>query len=164
MKLLTRTNDALVGAVKIIVVLMMAIMLCALSGQVVMRYVFNVALSWSEELSLALFTWSVLLTSALGVRDRFHVRMSILVETLKEPWRRFAERCIHVATAVFGGYLTFAGFAYFTETRGMTSAAIGFPIELLYAAAPTCGILIFMFAVEHAIDGTIPKVEVESFV
>jgi TRAP-type C4-dicarboxylate transport system permease small subunit len=35
------------------------------------------------------------------------------------------------------------------ETRGATSAAIGFPIELLYALAPTFGVLLALFSFER---------------
>jgi TRAP-type C4-dicarboxylate transport system permease small subunit len=157
MQALNRINDFAAAAVKALVVAMVLVMLCVLSAQVLLRYAFDFALSWSEELSLGLFTWTVLLTSALGVREGFHVRMALLLDLVPTARRRLAERAIHLATAVFGAYLTWAGIQYFSETRGMTSAAIGYPIEFLYAAAPACGALILLFALEHAIKGTIPE-------
>lgn len=159
MKTLTRLNGWLAQALKAVVISMMIVMLVTLSAQVLMRYAFNIALSWSEELSLALFSWSVLLSSALGVKEGFHVRLTILLDRVSPRLRPIPERAIHLATMVFGGYLAYGGLEYLRETRGMKSAAIAFPVELLYAAIPVCGLLIALFALEHAIKGTMPHAE-----
>ena len=42
------------------------------------------------------------------------------------------------------------------DTRGMTSAAMGYPNELLHASALVCGVLIMLFAVEAMLEGRIP--------
>ena len=47
---------------------MVVVMLGVLTAQIFLRYLFNIALSWSEELALALTTWTVLLMAALGVK------------------------------------------------------------------------------------------------
>jgi len=156
MNALTRLNDVIANVLKWLVIAMVILMLVALSMQVAMRYVFNVALSWSEELSLALFTWSVLLAAALGVRNSAHVRLTLLLDRLPARGRRLLERLIHVATIAFGVYLAWGGLDYFMGTRGMKSAAIAFPMELLYAAAPLFGALIALFALEHALKGSVP--------
>ncbi|MEN5084757.1 TRAP transporter small permease [Bosea sp. TWI1241] len=159
MRALSKLNDLLAATIKIAVVVMVAVMLASLSGQVVMRYAFNVALSWSEELSLTLFCWVVLLSAALCVRENRHVRMTLLIERVPQALRPNAERGIYLLTALFGGYLAASGTTYFLETRGMTSSAIAYPIEYLYAAAPICGALIALFAIELAFAGTIPASE-----
>jgi TRAP-type C4-dicarboxylate transport system permease small subunit len=45
--------------------------------------------------------------------------------------------------------MAYAGWNYVIETRGATSAAIGFPIEFLYASAPAFGVLIALFSLER---------------
>lgn len=161
MKVLIRINDFAVATVKALVVVMVLVMLLALSGQVLLRYVFNITLGWSEELSLGLFTWTVLLTAALGVREAFHVRMSLLIQRLPAGLRLRAEQGIHLATAAAGGFLSWSGWRYFADTHGTTSAAIGYPIELLHASALACGVLITLFALEALIEGRIPPDETQ---
>ena len=156
MKALIRINDFVAASVKVLVVVMVLVMLGVLSAQVVLRYAFNFTLSWSEELSLGLFTWTVLLMAALGVREAFHVRMSLLIQQLPAGMRLPAERGIHLATAAVGGFLAWSGWRYFADTHGSTSAAIGYPIELLHASALACGVLIALFALEALIEGRIP--------
>lgn len=162
MKVLIRINNVAAAAVKALVVAMVLVMLGVLSAQVLLRYAFNLALGWSEELSLGLFTWTVLLTAALGVREGFHVRMSLLIQRLPSGARRWAEQGIHLATAAVGGFLAWSGWRYFADTHGTTSAAIGYPIELLHASALACGVLIALFALEALIEGRIPADETQA--
>ena len=99
--------------------------------------------------------------AALGVREGFHVRMSLLIQRLPSGARRWAEQGIHFATTAVGGFLAWSGWRYFADTRGTTSAAIGYPIELLYASALVCGVLIALFALEALIEGRIPADETQ---
>jgi TRAP-type C4-dicarboxylate transport system permease small subunit len=161
MRILVRINNFAAAAVKGLVVAMVLVMLVALSGQVLLRYAFNITLSWSEELSLGLFTWTVLLTAALGVREAFHVRMSLLIQRLPPRLRLAAERGIHLATVAVGCFLAWSGWRYFADTHGTTSAAIGYPIELLHASALACGVLIALFALEALIEGRVPADEAQ---
>ena len=161
MRALIRINNLTAAAVKLLVVVMVLTMLGTLSAQVLLRYSFNVTLSWSEELSLGLFTWTVLLTAALGVREGFHVRMSLLIQRLPRGMRLLAERAIHFATTAVGCFLAWSGWRYFADTHGATSAAIGYPIELLHSSALVCGVLIALFALESLIEGRIPADEAQ---
>jgi TRAP-type C4-dicarboxylate transport system permease small subunit len=126
-----------------------ALMFACIALQVVMRYVFGNALSWSEELALLMFSWAALGGLALGVREGFHVRLTLLLEPLPAAARRWAERAIELLTAAFGGYLLWSGWRYVDITRGGTSAAIAYPIELLHGIAPLAGLFVLIFAVER---------------
>ena len=71
------------------------VMLLALSLQVFMRFVLDKPLSWSEELALACFSWSMLLAIGLGVRQKTHVRMDILVDHLPKALSLVIEESGH---------------------------------------------------------------------
>lgn len=125
------------------------ISLVILATSVVLRYVFNFALSWSDELALLLFTWAVLLSVATALRRNMHARMDLLAERLPAPAREVWERLINVAILLLSGFIIVAGWNYMMETRGSTSAAIGYPVELLYASGPVFGIALFLFSLER---------------
>ena len=159
MKLLLRINDLLAAAIRVAVVVMVLVMLGVLAAQVLLRYVFNVTLSWSEELALGLFAWSAMLMAALGIKEGFHVRMSILIQRLPPGARLWFEQAIHVLTIAVGGFLAWSGWSYFAGTRGATSASIGYPIELLHATGLVCGMLIALFSLEALLERRIPPDE-----
>lgn len=148
-----RLCDHLARTVRVLVILLAITMLVVLSLQVVMRYVFNRAPSWSEELALACFSWSMLLTLAVGVRDAIHVRMDLLLDCLAAPAREVLERLIAAAIGGTGAFIAWSGTAYVADTAGTTSAAIGYPMAWLYACAPVCGALVAVFAFERAVWG-----------
>ena len=135
----------------------MAIMLACIALQVVMRYVFGNAPSWTEELALLMFSWCIMGGIALGVREGFHVRLDVLLNALPPAGRRWMETTIEAATAVFGAYLTWSGLRFVDVTSGSVSAAIGYPIEFLHTLAPVAGALICLFALWRLIEG--PKVD-----
>ena len=159
MNLLLRINDLIAAAIRALIVVMVLVMLGVLAAQVLLRYVFNVTLSWSEELALVLFAWSALLMAALGIREGFHVRMSFLIQRLPTGARLWFEQAIHVLTIAVGGFLAWSGWTYFAGTHGATSASIGYPIELLHACGLVCGMLIALFSLESLMERRIPPDE-----
>ncbi|MEO7853203.1 MAG: TRAP transporter small permease [Rubrivivax sp.] len=146
----------LARTVRVAVLGLVAVMLLALSFQVVMRYVFGQALSWSEELALLCFSWSMLLAIALGVRDAIHVRLELLVDSLPPPLRRAMDKLVTLSIAGIGAFIAWSGQNYVVDSLGATSAAIGYPTAWLYACAPVCGVLVTLFAFERLLLGAPP--------
>jgi TRAP-type C4-dicarboxylate transport system permease small subunit len=141
-----------------LIVTLVIVMLGVLALQVGLRYLFSITLPWSEELALAMFSWSVLLTAPLGVREGFHARLLVLVDNLPAVARKTLELLIDLGTALFGLALAWSGMRYVLESEGMRSAAIGYPIGLLYASLPVSGVLIVMFALESAFKGRAARI------
>ncbi|MDO9561945.1 MAG: TRAP transporter small permease [Bradyrhizobium sp.] len=134
------------GALKWSLIAATAIMVGCIALQVVMRYVFGRTPSWTEELAVLMFSWSVMGGLAFGVREGFHVRLDALINLAPPGGRAWAERAIDALTAVFGFYLAWSGLRFLDMTGGSVSAAIGYPIEFLHALAPVAGGLIGLFA------------------
>lgn len=128
-----------------------ALMLTAITYQVVMRYVFGDTPSWSEELAVLLFSWTVLGGLALGVREGWHVRLTLLPDALPRAAWVWAERVTDLVTAALGVFLTWSGWRFLDITAGSVSAAIGYPIEILNVLAPISGALMALFALERAL-------------
>lgn len=60
------------------------IALCVFA-QVVSRYFFHTAITWTEELAGFAMVWAVYMGAAVAVRDRFHIRILFAVEMLPRP-------------------------------------------------------------------------------
>ncbi|HRV99007.1 MAG TPA: TRAP transporter small permease, partial [Aminobacteriaceae bacterium] len=59
--------------------------------QVVMRYVFQNSLSWSEELARYIFLWQTWVGASYAVRMRRHFRVEMLVDLMKGRLRKWYE-------------------------------------------------------------------------
>jgi TRAP-type C4-dicarboxylate transport system permease small subunit len=136
---------------------LVGVMLAVLALQVFMRSVLDAPPSWSEEVALLAFGWSVLLAIACGVREGIHVRMDIVLELLPAPLRGLCERAMLAAVVFVGLFLAHAGWRYTMESAGSTSAAIGYPMPLLYASTVVCGALVAVFGLERLLLHTAPQ-------
>lgn len=145
--------ERLAGTLRMTIVALAVVMLTVLTLQVFMRFVVGQALSWSEEIALTCFAWSMLLAMALGVRELIHVRMDILVVQLPRKLQRGVERLCALLITLFGLFLAWSGYNYALDASGTTSAAIAFPMVYLYAATPACGIFTFIFGLETLLLG-----------
>ncbi|MGB3554861.1 MAG: TRAP transporter small permease [Jannaschia sp.] len=63
----------------------LALMALCVFAQVIMRYFFNSALQWSEEVAAICMVWAVYMGASLCVRERFHIRIMAGVMALPRP-------------------------------------------------------------------------------
>ena len=69
-------------------VAMMAAMIVLVFGNVVLRYVFNSGIAFSEEASRFIFMWLTLTGALLVMHDKAHLGMSTVVSRLGETGQR----------------------------------------------------------------------------
>lgn len=62
--------------------LLFAVMVGVIFLQIIMRYVFNNSLTWSEELGRFIFQWLTWIGISLGARLGQHIKISILTDRL----------------------------------------------------------------------------------
>ena len=132
----------------LVVGLAIVLVLCILIA-IFFRYVVGYALSWPEELSMLLFAWLVILAGSLGVREGFHVRLTLFIDRLPPALRKGLDRSITIVITLFGFVLVYAGQDLVTRTAGHLSATIEYPIVLLYYPALVCGALIILHGLSH---------------
>jgi TRAP-type C4-dicarboxylate transport system permease small subunit len=77
--------------------------------QVIMRYVFQSSLTWSEELARYLFVWIIYLTGSKAVKDGKHLTVDILPLFLKGKAQIILHIFSTVATLAFFVALLYAG-------------------------------------------------------
>ena len=53
----------------------LAIIACCVMAQVISRFVFSLGLTWTEELAGFAMPWAIYMGAALGVRERYHIRI-----------------------------------------------------------------------------------------
>lgn len=150
---MVRLFDRLDRALRAVCIVLVLAMLALLAAQIAARYLWGKSLSWSEELSLLGFAWTIAIATALGVRHGLHARVSALPDALPPGARRLLERGIGMLLALLGAALMVSGWHYVQETRGMLSAAAQYPLEMLHAVAPVFGLLLALFGLERACTG-----------
>ncbi|WZL72522.1 TRAP transporter small permease [Clostridiaceae bacterium 35-E11] len=123
----------------------LVVTVCLIFAQVVMRYVFNSSLSWSEELARYIFIWQIWLGASLGIRERKHIRVELIYGFFKNKVQQHVIDIL--ATIIWIGFCIFLAVGGTQLTldliqKGSVSSAMRIPMYLIYVSLPvSCGIM-----------------------
>jgi len=67
---------------------MLAVMFTVFILQIFFRYVINLPIGWTHEISVIMWLWMVLFGTAFVVRDSEEIRFDILYSAVNDRWRR----------------------------------------------------------------------------
>ena len=102
---------------------------------VIMRYAFQTAPDWIEEIVIYMIIWSVFLIASTLVEEKGHVAATLLVERFPLTVRRILAVFNGVLALGFCGVISWYGFrvvsqTYFLDERSVT--ALRFPLWISY--------------------------------
>lgn len=104
----------------------------AVFSQVIARYVFSVALHWTEEASAIAMVWAVYTGAALCVRERFHIRILVAVQSLPTRYGRFVIFLSDALWAFFCIFMVRVSYDYLTVLWKFTSRSPSLGIDQFY--------------------------------
>lgn len=129
----------------------LALMTMVIGWQVFGRKVLNASPAWSESLALLLMLYFVLLASAAGVREGFHLRFRLVDDILDERAARIVRRIVNLGVATFGVLMTVNGVALADFTASHMIPTLGISRSVAYWPFVVAGILITVFAADNVI-------------
>ncbi len=118
---------------------------------IVMRYAFNAAPTWVDDIAGFALVAVVMLAAAQTLRRGEHIGVDLLVTNLSPVGRRWANAWAALATAAIAGVLVVKGWesAMFSRSIGMlTEGSLEWPTWCLMLFLPLGGILLFLASVE----------------
>ena len=105
-------------------------------GQVVGRYFLNYAPAWCEELSRYLFIWLVFIGAPIGVREKGHMALKIVVDRLPRSGQRACHLGIYGVAVLFLIVLTWHGAAMVIRTVHQVSPTLEISMRWVYLSIP----------------------------
>jgi len=112
------------------------LLMLALSGvilyAVVMRYFFNAAPSWSEEVPRVIFLWITYLAIAVAVRRGQGLRIMFILERMAPLPRLWLEMFMHASIFVMLGFLLLHNIPVIELSSTTRMLATGWPDALRY--------------------------------
>lgn len=124
-------------------------MTAIIGWQVFARYVLNASPAWSEQAALLIMLWYVLIAAAVGVRERFHIALTMLTEALSGRTARAVDVIIVIVVGAFGAALGVWGAELTALTWEHVIPTLGVPRGLAYLPLAVAGWLIVIFSVER---------------
>lgn len=95
LKLLVRHFEELICCTALVIIAI------SVFSQVIARYVFEIALHWTEEVAAVSMVWAVYMGASLCVRERFHIRILVAVHAFPLGISRIIIFIADIAWALF---------------------------------------------------------------
>ncbi len=151
LRLLGRIVGALAGAAMALAAASLLVSLALIGWAVIMRYAFNAAPIWVDDVVGFLLVAIVMLAAADTLRRGEHIGVDLLVTHLSGRARHWAAAWAALATAVIAIVLVWNGWgaAMLAKMLGMvTEGALEWPTWLLMLLMPLGGVLLLLAAIE----------------
>lgn len=125
MRIINRTEEA------VICLLLVAITLLVFAD-VVMRFVFNTGLMWSQELTLHMSAWFVLFGASYGLKVGSHIGMDAFVKLFSFNVRRLLSGIAAIIALVYCYLVLYGSWIYLAKMKkiGLTMEDLPIPVWL----------------------------------
>jgi TRAP-type C4-dicarboxylate transport system permease small subunit len=127
-------------------------MVVAVLVQVIGRYVFSKTPSWSEEMARQFMIIFSFIGVAIGVRDKIHIGLTIVVDSLKKTFRLPIEILGKLLTMLLGIMISINMGLLFSRLRYNRLPGTGIPILVIYVFPTAIGILVAFMAIYQIYD------------
>ncbi len=123
---------------KVVVIFLTCVMTVVLFLQVFSRYVFNLSITWSEELSIFCLVWLAYFGAALAVQQRRHLRIEVFVSFLKPRKRKLVDIACNIVFFLFCIFLVYGTYnmTILAKATGQIAAATGLKRWIVFAGLP----------------------------
>ena len=116
---------------------------------VVLRYVFNDAPPYVEQLALLLVVSVAMFGASAGVRDAGHIGLDSLVKVLPQAVQFWCKFVVYLLVISFALALLVGGALMAISTHASTIPTLGVSEAVRYIPVLMSGVLISLFSVEH---------------
>ena len=149
MKPLTRLNRILSRWTMYLACICLAGLLSVVIYGVVLRYVFNDAPPYVEQVALLLVVTVAMFGASAGVRDAGHIGLDSLVKVLPAQVQFWCKFVVFLLVISFALALLGGGTLMAISTYHSTIPTLGISEALRYVPVLMSGVLIVLFSIEH---------------
>lgn len=129
--------DDWIGAIALSLIVML------IGANVFFRFVLSQPITWSEEISLALFVWLTFVGISAVMKRNEHVGIDYFVRKLPKGAFMWVQRFrLFLLLAVTGVVFVYWGAKLAIDTHWKVTPVLGVPFRLIYMALPVGGILV----------------------
>lgn len=142
----------LYGTLEKLLMIILAMMVILIFGNVVLRYGFNSGITLSEELSRFLFVWLIFIGAFLTLRDRAHLGVNGLVRTMPFKAQRAVRIGGDVATLICCYLLGLGAWRQTVDNMENYSPVAGIPLGWVYFSCVLCCIGMALLTIRTIFD------------
>ncbi|MBC7190196.1 TRAP transporter small permease [Candidatus Aerophobetes bacterium] len=143
--------------VGVILILLSVPLVAVILYAVFMRYVLNMAPTWSEEVARYLMVWLGLLASSVALKQGQHIGLSSVVDRLFSSYRRYVYFLADLFMMFFFLVVFIEGVSMTIFVAPQRSPSAVIPMWIPYLSVPAGSLLMFIQALCLALEKFKPK-------
>lgn len=138
MAFLVRLNDWVEAAFRVSLGVLLLAATCLVFVNVVLRYFFDYALSWGDELTKYSLLWMVFLGSGVAARRGMHISMEAFTTMLPPRAQQLNAALVYAVCSVLSAIVGYFGWHLAMAVRSLDQVgpASGLPVFWVYLAIP----------------------------
>ena len=134
MKTLNKISLYLDKFVRILICLILFLMLFLVVTQVFLRYVFEMPLAWTDEVSRYLMTWLVFIGASVASKEASHLGVTILYEKFNIKTKTFLTIFMNIAICVFLVFVIVHGYSLLMAIKKAKSPVLQISMAIPYTS------------------------------
>jgi TRAP-type C4-dicarboxylate transport system permease small subunit len=138
-------------AVELLCAALLAVLVLDIWIGVFGRYVFELPVTWAEELARYLMIWTALLAVSCGVARREHVAVTALLHQVPLPVRRWFDLAIDLLALAFFAFLGWYGIGMTQQGTTQYATIFDMTMAIPFASVPVSSALVCVQLVLTAI-------------
>jgi TRAP-type transport system small permease protein len=128
------------------------VMLVLVSSQVVFRYVLQISVPWTEEAARWFYAWQVFLGSALAMRVRIHLQITVLLDRFSGRPRAFLDLLSALTGLGFLVGIIYGGLVMIRAVYPVQAGSFPISTSYLYLSIPVGLIAMVALAARDVVD------------
>lgn len=126
---------------------------------IVMRYILNSGIVWTEEVATGCFVWSVFIGAAAVFKHRGHVGVDLVVKALPEAARRAVTTVTDIILVVLNGYMSYLAVLYIRTSYTKMTPVLGVSSAYISSSVLIAFVLMTLYSVRFVWDDLFGKKE-----
>ena len=95
------------------------------------RYVLRDSLGWTEELARYLMIWAALLSVSIGIKDKEHVGIQLIIRNIPIKYARILNFLVNIIILIFLSVLSYKGM--YIANKAIPQLSTGLGVSMLGA-------------------------------
>lgn len=128
---------------------------------IIMRYILNSGIVWTEEVATGCFVWSVFIGAAAVFKHRGHVGVDLVVKALPEAVRKAVTTITDIILVVLNGYMSYLAVLYIKTSYTKMTPVLGVSSAYISSSVLIAFILMTIYSVKFVYEDFCGKKEVK---
>lgn len=115
---------------------------------IVLRYIFNSGLVWSEEVATGCFVWSVFIGAVAVFKHRGHVGVDIIVKKMPETMQKVVTLITDIILVALNGYMSYLSVLYISKSYTKMTPVLGISSVYISASVLIAFVLMTLYSIK----------------